>query len=210
MAGKIKFEFPKEFFDFKCSMCGECCSETPIVTMYDLEKFDNLSDFEVLLDIKVNYPVLLNDELIFIEEKADIIISPIKKDDKCVFFADGKCSVYPKKPAECLLCPFSIFIRREKGNFTATAFLSSVCSGVGENFSKNEELKKLLEKHFAELVRHEYFILNYSGKKNLDSIMEEWKLKKNMIEKKDLYKMLYEIYIKRKKEKSKLIIKNCF
>ena len=70
--------------------------------------------------------------------------------------------------------------------------------------------KKLLEKHFAELVRHEYFILNYSGKKNLDSIMEEWKLKKNMIEKKDLYKMLYEIYIKRKKEKSKLIIKNCF
>ena len=191
---------------FKCGQCGECCEQTPSITMSDVMRLkpEEQSKIELHNNELVTFATVKNDELTFVTEKSPLIISP-SKNDKCVFY-NGSCSIHERKPAECSLNPFSINVTKKGNNFIASAYMPNYCEGIKKEVSANHALDDALIKHLKEMIKHEYFIITLKEiPKTINELITLW-LKQ---EDKKLIEMLNYIHEYRAKEGSELLFRTC-
>lgn len=147
---------------FRCNQCGTCCFSTPSITLNDVLRLkpDEQKELEVLRDVLVTYPVVVNKELLFVNEVSPVIISPRAVRNRCVFYGNHSCLVHERKPGECALNPFSVSVRFDGKKFVAKPFTPNLCSGLMKGSSANRRLDESCISHLSDMIMHEYFILN--------------------------------------------------
>lgn len=96
---------PQDTFEFICRRCGACCrkvkSAIPLepLDVYRLVKHfkDPVEDvIETYMDVELLVP---NFPILFLKTKS--------AQDECIFFRDGRCSVYTARPRTCRMYPLS-------------------------------------------------------------------------------------------------------
>jgi len=88
----------KEGLKFKCTECGKCCSGFPGYVWLNERDIEMLASHLNLSikDFKIRYTRSKHGKLSLTE----------MKNFDCVFFKEGKCSVYKARPSQCRTFPF--------------------------------------------------------------------------------------------------------
>lgn len=112
-----------------CTLSGECYSH-----------FD-----------KINFPVLNKDELVkirnlicndeFYNKINDNLFQLKVEDGKCIFYQNGKCSIYNYRPVDCKLYPFDI-IKDGVNYYLVLYFLN--CIDGNKIIKENPDIDKLV------------------------------------------------------------------
>jgi Fe-S-cluster containining protein len=121
------------FFDgglrFECTQCGQCCTGSPGAVRVS----------EVELDALAKLRGVPREEFVrdFVRTIPGIGPSLIERaDGSCIFFADGKCSVYPARPAQCRTYPFWLKNLRSEEAWHRAA---RACPGIGTGPYRDRE-----------------------------------------------------------------------
>jgi len=113
-------EYNYQFDSSACEACGgHCCSGESGYIYLNNDEIKRLVDF-----LQIDIVKFYKEYLIKVGYKFSLI--EYKKDDvyNCIFFQDGKCSVYDVRPNQCRTFPFWDYY---KNNFQA---LKEECPGV--------------------------------------------------------------------------------
>lgn len=207
----IKFKSSK-YPIFKCLRCGDCCLSTPSITMSDVMKLNpgEQDKLELLKDQEVSFPAVVKGGLTIIIEKSPLIISPKTAGDYCIFFENKSCIIHYRKPEECAINPFSVYLTREGDDFIARSFTPNYCEGLTGRRVFNNKLDKELINHLINMIKHEYFILTLKSIPNsISELVNEWTARQAELNSKPLYSMLKLIVQARSREGSRLIFKTC-
>lgn len=152
--------------EFECQSCGVCCSQIPLIVAGDV--------YEILKHVKVQPEEFIHfyemddfDEDFSPEEQwlemedGRRIIGMKQVDDRCVFRANGLCSIYPHRPLMCAMHPFQPRDPREDDTeFNLQCHHG--CRGIPGGPMTPQNLKKLRdlfdkfsrrEWHYDELVK---------------------------------------------------------
>ncbi len=132
-----------EFFDagirFECTGCGECCTGAP-GTVYINRREASAIARRLGLDLKA-----------FLETYAYPFKNGYSLREKenydCIFFQDGRCSIYDVRPTQCRTYPFWPETLRSEAAWRHTC---RACEGIGRGrlYSKKEilaEVQKVLD-----------------------------------------------------------------
>lgn len=113
-----------------CTLSGECCSH-----------FD-----------RINPPVLNKEELIkirnfiskndFYKKISDNLFQLKVENDKCIFYKNGKCSIYNYRPTDCKLYPFDII--KDGLNYYLVLYLLD-CIDTEKMLKENIEMDNLVD-----------------------------------------------------------------
>lgn len=110
----------KDWVDFHCQRCGDCCRDIrgqimvePLDAYRLARLLRNRGAAESMEDLYANYtyPDVL--EGLF----PIFLMNPVGTKDSCTFFRDGRCSVYEARPRVCRLYPFAAFPGQRGKNF---------------------------------------------------------------------------------------------
>lgn len=103
---------------FKCGNCGECCRVKGHVF---ISRADGLRIAELLsIDIEIFF-----DE--YVQNAGGRLRVKGTAEKPCLFLKDGKCSIYPARPAQCSKFPFWLeAMASPEGFFESSGF----CAGV--------------------------------------------------------------------------------
>jgi len=165
---------------------------------------------ELLKDQEVSFPAIKNGGLTIKVEKSPLIISPKTAGDYCVFYKDKSCTINDKKPEECAINPFSVYLTKDGDDFIARSFIPNYCEGLTGHRVFNNKLDNELINHLINMIKHEYFIMTLKSiPDSINELVNEWTLRQAELNNKSLYSMLKFIIGLRKKEGSKLIFKTC-
>lgn len=110
---QIKHVRSKDRITYHCSQCGKCCTHTKNSIM--LESLDayriagflnrNGENFYGTEDVYNRYCIPMP-----LTEKGYpvFLLDTCGPEDSCVFFKEGRCSIYPVRPRTCRLYPFTV------------------------------------------------------------------------------------------------------
>jgi len=144
--------FINKGLQFSCSRCSNCCrhttgyvflSEKDIAHLLSVTKLDKthfLKKYCRIVSVNGLYRLSLR-------EKANY---------DCIFWFDGKCTVYKNRPLQCKSYPFWSSIL---SSHTTWIEQKRVCPGIGKGVFHNKRkieslLKKRLKERFIELLPH--------------------------------------------------------
>lgn len=89
----------KDGLRFSCTECGKCCYGFPGYVWLSPQEIIKIATF------------LQIDEQTFIKKFTKAVFRRLSLKEKgdnyaCIFFQDGKCSIYPVRPKQCKTYPF--------------------------------------------------------------------------------------------------------
>ncbi len=102
---------PKDWVDFRCRLCGNCCRNVKDRLMlepldaYHLARF--LRDCGEAEQVEDVYGLYTHPDLL--EDCYSIfLLNTAEPDDACIFLEDNRCRVYEARPKVCRIYPFSV------------------------------------------------------------------------------------------------------
>lgn len=131
---------------FACTDCGKCCTGAPGAVRVTEEEISRLADLVGLERVNFcekyvrDFPAgFASDEAVHslprwsLREQAD---------GSCIFFREGRCSVYSARPAQCRAYPFWLKNLRNADAWRRTA---EFCPGIGQGklFEPDDVLREL-------------------------------------------------------------------
>ncbi|MHC1631171.1 MAG: YkgJ family cysteine cluster protein [Methanotrichaceae archaeon] len=166
---------------FKCQRCGSCCHHRRPKVFGDLVSQDRLEDFwtksnliyltkkdiqrisqRTRLDSANFVDTLYEDKTgsVRVEDSGkkvilDLPIMKTKKDGTCVFYEEGKCKIYPFRPAACRLFPFVVVEESTpEGNILLKISYNPTCPGIGKGKEVDrKKLEKLVTDQFVQRMK---------------------------------------------------------
>lgn len=90
----------KDGLTFQCTECGKCCTGKPGFVWVTVAEMQAMADYLGidLSTFKRLYVRQRNNRFLLVEKKA--------QNNKCVFLAGSKCSIYPVRPKQCRTFPW--------------------------------------------------------------------------------------------------------
>lgn len=162
---------------FSCKMCGDCClshegQNLVIITPPEIREIMKKTSLE-WEDLAEPYPEYIEENGVF------FTFSWVLRRDQncCIFFRDGKCSIYDSRPSICRTYPFMI---------AEGALYVSECRGIGSLINSKEAEKlandlllrrererreeKLIEMAYNNKKLHKgsYYVIDSEGVKKID------------------------------------------
>lgn len=139
------------FFDaglrFECTQCGKCCTGGPGVVRVSNEEITALAEHlgisrqQFAAQFVRPFPPDALDEDGRPYPGSDSPGNPLLSltetaDHSCIFFADGRCTVYPVRPSQCRTFPFWM---KNLRNEAAWQRVARSCPGIGRGPLRNRE-----------------------------------------------------------------------
>lgn len=123
---------------FTCKMCGNCCGgETGFIWLCGTEKQ------EIAIYLGITEKEFETKYLRYVHGRWSIKELPPKQNFDCIFLKNGRCSIYPVRPAQCKKFPFWESMLCDKDEWD---FYASRCPGMnsGKHYTI-EEIQKLIK-----------------------------------------------------------------
>lgn len=137
---------------FSCTRCSSCCRHTPGYVFLSEKDISNL-----LRATKTTRAYFLKKYCRIVSVNGFYRLSLREKANyDCVFWADGKCTVYKNRPLQCKSYPFWSSILSSHADWLEQ---KKVCPGIGEGTFHTKRkiesyLKKRIKERFIELLPH--------------------------------------------------------
>jgi Fe-S-cluster containining protein len=137
---------------FKCTRCSRCCRHTPGYVFLSEKDINNL-----LLATKLDRATFLKKFCRIVSVNGFYRLSLREKENyDCIFWKDGKCEVYHRRPLQCKSYPFWSSIL---SSYASWLEQKKVCPGIDKGTYYNKRkieilLRKRLKEKFIELLPH--------------------------------------------------------
>ena len=113
------FPLKNNEIEFKCEKCGVCCA-VPGYVHLTKEEGKNIAAF-----LGMEYKEFKKQYMKYILWAGYVL--DMEVEGGCIFLRDGKCGIYPERPAQCRTFPFWPDIMKD---YREWKYVSSYCPGV--------------------------------------------------------------------------------
>jgi Fe-S-cluster containining protein len=130
-----KFSYPISV-RFRCIRCGICCGDTKdknrhvLLFKTEVEQIAKAKGRQIF-----NFAVKIEDNAPYSYEMKK------RKDGKCVFFKNNRCTIYSLRPLICRFYPFEL---KDMHNRKYTFLYTNECPGINKGQVLNEDYYRMM------------------------------------------------------------------
>lgn len=158
----------KDWINFHCQLCGQCCRNLKDAVM--VESLDAYRITQHLRDhghpgVEMGDFFVEYTEAQLLEGKLPImLLNTVGEDHACVFLKDNRCSIYPARPRTCRHYPFSVAPGRRGRDFEWFLCMDKTFHLTGGRVLVKEWINRNFPREEREFLKQDYTFFAQLGK----------------------------------------------